>query len=116
VLLTKPARTPRMNSLTASSTGRVLTTLNQFPAGRRFRDQWRRGCLVLRPSHTHRARRIVCMAVRTNPDKERQFLVKDFDFFFIFYFYFVHFGIYFLGETNGAEEFCEYCAHCCVVV
>jgi hypothetical protein len=56
------------------------------------------------------------MAVRTNPDKERQFLVKDFDFFFIFYFYFVHFGIYFLGETNGAEEFCEYCAHCCVVV
>ncbi|XP_059435527.1 peptide chain release factor APG3, chloroplastic [Corylus avellana] len=51
-----------MNSLTASSTGRVLATLNQFPERRCFRDQWRRGCLVIRPSHTHRARRIVCMA------------------------------------------------------
>ncbi|GMY16427.1 peptide chain release factor APG3, chloroplastic [Fagus crenata] len=49
-----------MNSLTTSSTARILTTLTQFPTRH---DRPRRGCLVLRPPRTlSRAPSIVCMA------------------------------------------------------
>ncbi|XP_075640829.1 peptide chain release factor APG3, chloroplastic [Castanea sativa] len=50
-----------MDGLTMSSTARILTTLTQFPTRHDHRP--RRGCLVLRPSHTlRRAPSIVCMA------------------------------------------------------
>ncbi|XP_023907550.1 peptide chain release factor APG3, chloroplastic [Quercus suber] len=50
-----------MDSLTTSSTARILTTLTQFPTRHDHRP--RRGCLVLRPSRTlRRAPSIVCMA------------------------------------------------------
>ncbi|KAB1203048.1 Peptide chain release factor 1 [Morella rubra] len=51
-----------MNSLTTSSTSRVLMTLNQFPVRRCLWWESRGGCLIFRPSHSHRARRIGCMA------------------------------------------------------
>ncbi|KAK9984017.1 hypothetical protein SO802_033542 [Lithocarpus litseifolius] len=50
-----------MDSLTTSSTARILTTLTQFPTRHDHRP--RRGCLVLRSSRTlRRAPSIVCMA------------------------------------------------------
>lgn len=50
-----------MDSLTTSSTARILTTLTQFPTRHDHRP--RRGCFVLRPSRTlRRAPSIVCMA------------------------------------------------------
>ena len=80
-----------MDSLTTSSTARILTTLTQFPTRHDHRP--RRGCLVLRPSRTlRRAPSIVCMAVSTkNPRKK----------FVLFLFLFFSLGFYLFWWNSG---------------
>ncbi|KAG2697339.1 hypothetical protein I3760_07G101300 [Carya illinoinensis] len=51
-----------MNSLTTSSTSRVLATLNRFPERFRLCEKSWGVNLSLRPMHIHKARRFVCMA------------------------------------------------------
>ncbi|XP_041016774.1 peptide chain release factor APG3, chloroplastic [Juglans microcarpa x Juglans regia] len=51
-----------MNSLTTSSTSRVLATLNRFPERIRLCEKSWGVNPSLRPMHIHRARRFVCMA------------------------------------------------------
>ena len=90
-----------MDSLTTSSTARILTTLTQFPTRHDHRP--RRGCLVLRPSRTlRRAPTIVCMAVSTKNPR------KIFVLFLFFHLGFIYFGEiqepYLITKLESAEK------------